>query len=175
MTRASRTRRRGTRRLPLRSVGDHAMDVPGGHRLLAAYIFLRGHDAPGGGFAAGVAMAAGFILQYMAAGTRWVEDRLRILPVVWISAGLLLAALPGSLSWLLGDPFLTSYFAVRGDSSCRRRAVGERNWCSTSASSVLVVGATVLMLVALAHQSVRQPARAAALGGAASRGAPLWN
>ena len=37
--------------------------------VLAAYLFLRGHDAPGGGFAAGVAMAAGFILQYMAAGT----------------------------------------------------------------------------------------------------------
>ena len=36
--------------------------------VLAAYLFLRGHDAPGGGFVAGVAMAAGFILQYMAAG-----------------------------------------------------------------------------------------------------------
>ena len=48
--------------------------------LLSAYLFLRGHDAPGGGFVAGVAMAAGFILQYMAAGTVWVEDRLRILP-----------------------------------------------------------------------------------------------
>ena len=78
--------------------------------VLSAYLFLRGHDAPGGGFVAGVAMAAGFILQYMAAGTVWVEDRLRILPVVWIGGGLLLAALTGAVSMLLGDPFLTSYF-----------------------------------------------------------------
>ena len=54
--------------------------------MLAAYLFLRGHDAPGGGFVAGVAMAAGFILQYMAAGTVWVEDRLRIRPISGLGA-----------------------------------------------------------------------------------------
>src|SRR5690606_18274460 len=41
--------------------------------LFAIFLFLRGHDQPGGGFAAGVAMAIAFILQYMASGTRWVE------------------------------------------------------------------------------------------------------
>src|SRR5690606_23673737 len=49
--------------------------------VLAAFLFFRGHDLPGGGFAAGVTMAIGFLLQYLAGGTRWVEDRLRILPV----------------------------------------------------------------------------------------------
>ena len=54
--------------------------------VLAAYLFLRGHDLPGGGFAAGVALSIGFLLQYLAGGTRWVEDRLRILPVRWMGA-----------------------------------------------------------------------------------------
>ena len=56
-------------------------------------------------------MAIAFILQYMAGGTRWVEARLRILPVRWMGVGLLLAAGTGAAAWLFGRPFLTSYFA----------------------------------------------------------------
>ena len=123
--------------------------------VLAAYLLLRGHDAPGGGFVAGVAMAAGFILQYMAAGTVWVEDRLRILPVVWIGGGLLLAALTGTASILLGDPFLTSYFRYAD-----LPLIGKVPLASAALFDVgvfgLVVGATVLMLIALAHQSIRR-------------------
>ncbi|HEX7072635.1 MAG TPA: monovalent cation/H+ antiporter subunit A [Hyphomicrobiaceae bacterium] len=123
--------------------------------VLAAYLFLRGHDAPGGGFAAGVAMAAGFILQYMAAGTVWVEDRLRILPVLWIGGGLLLAALTGTASLLLGDPFLTSYFRY-----AELPLVGKVPLASATMFDLgvfgLVVGATVLMLIAIAHQSIRR-------------------
>ena len=44
---------------------------------VAAFLLLRGHDLPGGGFVAGVTMAVAFILQYMARGTVWVESRLR--------------------------------------------------------------------------------------------------
>ena len=123
--------------------------------VLALYLLLRGHDAPGGGFAAGVAMAAGFILQYMAAGTVWVEDRLRILPVKWIGGGLLLAACTGSVSILLGDPFLTSYFRYAD-----LPVLGKVPLASAALFDLgvfaLVVGATVLMLIALAHQSIRR-------------------
>ncbi|MBS3651513.1 monovalent cation/H+ antiporter subunit A [Pseudaminobacter sp. 19-2017] len=124
--------------------------------VLAAYLLLRGHDAPGGGFAAGVAMAAGFILQYMAAGTIWIESRLRILPVVWIGGGLLLAALTGLASLLLGDAFLTSYFRYAD-----LPFVGKVPLASAAMFDLgvftLVVGATVLMLIAIAHQSIRRP------------------
>ena len=123
--------------------------------VLSAYLLLRGHDAPGGGFVAGVAMAAGFILQYMAAGTVWVEDRLRILPVVWIGGGLLLAALTGAVSVLLGDPFLTSYFQY-----VELPILGKVPLASATVFDLgvfsLVVGATVLMLIAIAHQSIRR-------------------
>jgi multicomponent K+:H+ antiporter subunit A len=123
--------------------------------VLAAYLFLRGHDAPGGGFAAGVAMAAGFILQYMAAGTVWVEARLRILPVVWIGGGLLIAALTGAASMLFGDPFLTSYFRY-----LELPLIGKVPVASATVFDLgvfaLVVGATVLILIAIAHQSIRR-------------------
>ncbi|MGB3387754.1 MAG: monovalent cation/H+ antiporter subunit A [Pseudaminobacter sp.] len=123
--------------------------------VLAAYLFIRGHDLPGGGFAAGVAMAAAFILQYMAAGTTWVEDRLRVLPVNWIGTGLLIAAFVGAGSWLFGYPFLTSnsrYIEVPlvGEVPAATAALFDLGVFS------LVVGATVLMLIAIAHQSIRR-------------------
>jgi multicomponent K+:H+ antiporter subunit A len=123
--------------------------------VLAAYLLLRGHDAPGGGFVAGVAMTAAIIIQYMAAGTVWVEDRLRILPLIWIGGGLLLAALTGAASLLLGDSFLTSYFRYAD-----LPLVGKIPLASAVAFDLgvfsLVVGAAVLMLIAIAHQSVRR-------------------
>lgn len=123
--------------------------------VFAIFLLLRGHDSPGGGFAAGVAMAAGFILQYMAAGTIWVEDRLRILPVTWIGGGLLVALATGAGAWLFGKPFLTSYsqyvdLPLIGKVPLATAALFDLGVFS------LVVGATVLMLIALAHQSVRR-------------------
>ena len=120
----------------------------------AFFLLLRGHDLPGGGFVAGVTMAAGFILLYMARGTTWVEARLRVLPVRWMGVGLLLAVCTGEVAWLFGRPFLTSTFSYV-----------EIPWIGAvpAASALLfdlgvfalVLGATVLMLIAIAHQSVR--------------------
>src|SRR5690606_17301209 len=78
---------------------------------VAVYLFMRGHNLPGGGFVAGLTMAIAFILQYMARGTRWVEARLIILPVRWIGAGLAFAGGTGIAAWLFGRPFLTSHFS----------------------------------------------------------------
>lgn len=123
--------------------------------VFSAYLFVRGHDLPGGGFAAGVAMAAAFILQYLAAGTQWVEDRLRVLPVNWIGFGLLLATLVGSGSWLFGYPFLTSHSRY-----VELPLIGSVPMASATYFDLgvfaLVLGATVLMLIALAHQSIRR-------------------
>jgi multicomponent K+:H+ antiporter subunit A len=122
--------------------------------VVALFLLLRGHDQPGGGFVAGLTLAVAFILQYMAFGTRWVEDRLRILPVRWIGTGLLLAALTGAAAWLFGRPFLTSYFGY-----AELPFIGKIPTASALAFDLgvfaLVVGATVLVLIALAHQSVR--------------------
>jgi len=122
--------------------------------VFAAYLFLRGHDVPGGGFVAGIAMASAFILQYMAAGTRWVEERLRVLPVNWMGFGLLIAAATGMGSWLFGYPFLTSHaryvdLPLVGEVPAATALIFDLGVFS------LVMGATVLMLIALAHQSIR--------------------
>ena len=124
--------------------------------LLALHLFLRGHDLPGGGFAAGVALSIAFILQYMASGARWVEERLEIRPLVWIGGGLLIAALSGVASWLFGYPLLTSWFRY-----VDLPLIGKTPLASAivfdAGVALLVVGATVLMLVAIAHQSLRKP------------------
>lgn len=123
--------------------------------VLAAYLFVRGHDLPGGGFVAGIAMAVAFILQYLAAGTRWVEDRLRVLPVNWIGLGLLTAVSVGAASWLFGYPFLTSHSRY-----VELPLIGKVPAASAILFDLgvfsLVLGATVLMLIAFAHQSVRR-------------------
>jgi len=129
--------------------------------VFAVYVFMRGHDEPGGGFAAGVTMAIAFILQYMARGARWVEERLRVLPVRWIGAGLLLAVLTGAGAWLFGRPLLKSYHGY-ADLPLLGRVPLASAMLFDLGVLLLVVGATVLMLVGLAHQSiraVRAPAR----------------
>ena len=129
--------------------------------VLAVHLFLRGHDQPGGGFAAGIVMSIGFILQYMAGGTRWVEDHLRILPVRWIGAGLLLASAVGVAALLAGYPFMTTAFQYADIPYIGRVPLASALIFDLGVFS-LVVGATVLILIALAHQSVRAP-RAARL------------
>ncbi|WEJ58222.1 monovalent cation/H+ antiporter subunit A [Devosia sp. FJ2-5-3] len=124
--------------------------------VLAAYFFLRGHDQPGGGFAAGIVMSIGFILQYMAGGTRWTEERLRILPLKWIGTGLVLAVLIGVVPQIMGYPFMTTGFQYLDVP-----LIGKVPMASALIFDlgvfVLVLGATVLILIALAHQSVRSP------------------
>ena len=123
--------------------------------VFAVHLYLRGHDLPGGGFAAGVALAIAFILQYLAFGTRWVEDRLRILPLRWIGAGLLCAALTGAGAWIFGYPFLTTYFQYVTIPHVAKMPLASALLFDLGVFS-LVVGATVLVLIALAHQSIRK-------------------
>lgn len=122
--------------------------------LVALFLLLRGHDLPGGGFAAGLTASVALILQYMVGGTRWIEDRLRIQPLRWIGLGLLLATGTGLGAWLFGRPFLTSYSTY-----AELPLIGSVPMASALLFDLgvfaLVVGATALILIALAHQSVR--------------------
>ncbi len=78
--------------------------------LVSAYIFLRGHNMPGGGFIAGLITAIALIQQYIAHGVAWMKVRLNF-PYHWlIAVGLMLATFSGLGSWLFGQPFLTTWF-----------------------------------------------------------------
>ena len=121
---------------------------------LSAYLFFRGHDLPGGGFAAGVTLAVAILLQYVAANVRWVEARLTVLPIRWMATGLTVAAAVGAGSWLFGYPFLTAH-AQYLDLPVIGKVPFSTAMLFDFGVFALVLGAIVLMLIAIAHQSLR--------------------
>jgi multicomponent K+:H+ antiporter subunit A len=127
--------------------------------VVAVHLLLRGHNEPGGGFVAGLIIAVAFITQYLVAGTRWVEARTNIRPKGWIGSGVLLAALTGLVAVVYGYPFLTTH-----SSHFTLPLLGEIHLPSATFFDVgvfgVVVGATLLILTALAHQSIRAHRRA---------------
>ena len=78
--------------------------------MVSVYLFLRGHNAPGGGFIAGLVAAVALILQYMASGIAWTQQQWRLAFHPLIAFGVLIAAATGAGSLLLNHPFLTSSF-----------------------------------------------------------------
>jgi len=122
--------------------------------LVSAFIFLRGHNLPGGGFIAGLITAIALIMQYLANGVAWTHERLPAHTHPWIAAGLVVALLTGLASWLFGRPFLTSTFG-----HFELPLIGEFELASAMAFDLgvylVVVGATLLILInlGLAHHA----------------------
>lgn len=122
--------------------------------VVAAHLLLRGHDEPGGGFVAGLVISVAYLSQYLAAGTQWVEARTRIRPTAWMAVGLVIAALTGLSAVAFGYPVLTTHTA-----HVTLPLFGDVHLPSATFFDVgvfsVVVGATLLILTALAHQSIR--------------------
>ncbi|MFQ6551739.1 monovalent cation/H+ antiporter subunit A [Aestuariibius insulae] len=78
--------------------------------MVGFYIFLRGHNEPGGGFIAGLVVSIAVVMQYMASGFSWASARLRYPYHGVIGAGVLIAGLTGIGSWFVGKPFMTTDF-----------------------------------------------------------------
>jgi multicomponent K+:H+ antiporter subunit A len=78
--------------------------------MVGIYIFLRGHNEPGGGFVAGLIISIALLMQYMASGFAWTQARQRIEYHAMIGIGVVIAGLTGAGAWLAGKPFLTSAF-----------------------------------------------------------------
>ena len=83
--------------------------------VVTLYMFMRGHNLPGGGFIAGLVTAVALVLQYMALGQSRAETLLKAHGgrrfVRWIGVGLGIAGLTGIGAFVFGQPFLTSAFA----------------------------------------------------------------
>ncbi|MBB3345257.1 monovalent cation/H+ antiporter subunit A [Luteimonas sp. RC10] len=75
---------------------------------VSIYLFLRGHNAPGGGFIAGLVFAVPVLVKYVLQGARAVEATFGFDYLRGIGIGLLLAVIGGVGSWWFGLPFLTS-------------------------------------------------------------------
>jgi multicomponent K+:H+ antiporter subunit A len=123
--------------------------------MVSAYIFLRGHNEPGGGFIAGLVTSIGLLTQYMADGFLATERRLRLDFARVAGAGIGVAGLTGIAAWFFAAPFLTS---AHGHPELP--FVGEVPLASAVAFDVgvylAVVGATLLMLATLARASERE-------------------
>ena len=78
--------------------------------LVGIFIFLRGHNEPGGGFIAGLVVSIALIIQYMASGFQWAHARVRVDYHAVIGLGVLVAGLTGVAAWIAERPFLTSDF-----------------------------------------------------------------
>jgi multicomponent K+:H+ antiporter subunit A len=123
--------------------------------LIAAFIFVRGHNLPGGGFIAGLVAALAIVLQYLGNGIEWTSARIRTDMHRVIAAGLLFAIGTGLVSILLGFPFLTSAFTY-----LNWPVVGKFEVASAMIFDLgvflAVVGATVMILVELGKVSLVQ-------------------
>jgi multicomponent K+:H+ antiporter subunit A len=101
----------------------------------------------------GLVLATAFIVQYLVGGALWVEARMRIHPQYWIATGLLAASGAGAGAWLASRAFLTNL------SWDLHLPLGDLHLSTVLLFDVgvyaLVIGATTLILVAMAHQSLR--------------------
>jgi multicomponent K+:H+ antiporter subunit A len=139
--------------------------------VVSAYVFWRGHNLPGGGFIAGLITAVALVLQYMALGEQRADALLHAARgarfVRWIGIGLAIAALTGIGAFVFGRPYLTSAYA-----GLELPVLGYVPLATAGLFDlgvyVTVVGATMLMLAALAGASKegRRAAAPATEGGA---------
>ncbi|PAT31241.1 monovalent cation/H+ antiporter subunit A [Vandammella animalimorsus] len=122
--------------------------------LVSVYFFMRGHNEPGGGFVAGLVFSLGLLLQYIVSGTQWVEANLTLYPRRWIAFGLAIAIATGAGAFYWDYPFMTTHTA-----HLELPYLGEIHIASAMFFDLgvfaVVVGATLLILTALAHQSTR--------------------
>jgi multicomponent Na+:H+ antiporter subunit A len=79
--------------------------------LVSVYVSLRGHNAPGGGFAGGLIAGAAFVFRILAGGEMERPAVARLSPVRLTAAGMLLAVGSGVGGLIAGNEFLeTSIF-----------------------------------------------------------------
>ena len=76
--------------------------------LFALFMLVRGHNEPGGGFVAGLVVAAAYALQAFACGVPAARRALLVEPEKLIGVGLLAVLLTGLSASAFGLPFLTS-------------------------------------------------------------------
>ncbi|MGI6409249.1 MAG: monovalent cation/H+ antiporter subunit A [Thiopseudomonas sp.] len=80
--------------------------------LVAIFIFLRGHNEPGGGFIAGLVTSVALVLLHVSSGQEWVEQRMHVNYRKLAASGILIAGITGLGSLLFGMPLLTSTHGI---------------------------------------------------------------
>ncbi|WP_315760699.1 monovalent cation/H+ antiporter subunit A [Sphingomonas sp. Y38-1Y] len=122
--------------------------------LVGSYIFLRGHNQPGGGFIAALVFSIAILLQYLASGFDWTDERRKFGEHNLIGIGVLIAIATGLGSLVFGAPFLSSSFDY-----FHLPLIGEFELATALLFDLgvasVVVGAVMMALAQLAHVSQR--------------------
>ncbi|MEH3099907.1 monovalent cation/H+ antiporter subunit A, partial [Sphingomonas adhaesiva] len=122
--------------------------------LVGSYIFLRGHNQPGGGFIAALVFSIAILLQYLASGFDWTDERRKFGEHALIGAGVLIAVATGAGALLFGAPFLSSSFG-----HFHLPLIGEFELATAMLFDLgvacVVVGAVMMALAQLAHVAQR--------------------
>lgn len=92
--------------------------------LFSVFLLLVGHNEPGGGFAGGLVIAAGYALYAIAYSVEEARRLLRFAPQSVAGVGLLLSAGSGTLSMLYGKPFMTGLWSEPVVPGLGRVAIG---------------------------------------------------
>jgi multicomponent K+:H+ antiporter subunit A len=128
-------------------------------QLVAVFLFLRGATHPGGGFVAGLVVAMAILIQYMAHGVGWTEQRIVVSYRTSVACGVLIAALTGLGSLARGEPFLT-----HAHTALHLPVIGEVELGTVMLFDVgvllTVAGATLLAIVNIGRIETRVPGAA---------------
>jgi multicomponent K+:H+ antiporter subunit A len=145
----------------VRSPERHPMMFVVGTRLLlplaltvGIFLFLRGHNLPGGGFIAGLVISIALLMQFMASGFEWADRRRPIDRHGLLAWGVLIATATGAGAALFGLPLFTT-----GHDYFQLPLVGELHLATALLFDVgvalAVVGAVMLALAELSHVAQR--------------------
>jgi multisubunit Na+/H+ antiporter MnhB subunit len=118
-------------------------------KLLAVWIFFRGHQEPGGGFIAGVVVVGAVAVQGLAFGARSAHSVLPVRPWTLLGLGLIagLTTIVGPM--LVGLPFMTHFHG-----HIHVPFLGDAEWATAAVFDLgvflIVVGAGKAILLRLA-------------------------
>ncbi len=116
--------------------------------LFSIFLLIRGHNEPGGGFAAGLVAASAFALYSIAYGTTAARELLRLEPRSLLSIGLAIALISGWVSLFRGLPFLTGMWGYLPLPGMGKTEVGTPVLFDIGVFLV-VIGATTMILFEL--------------------------
>jgi multicomponent Na+:H+ antiporter subunit B len=114
--------------------------------LFAFFVLARGHNEPGGGFIAGLVVAAAFALYAIAEDVAAVRAIMRFSPRTFIAAGLLVALASTLPALLANKPFMTGLW-----SSVQIPVIGKLGtpFLFDVGVFLTVVGVTLLIILSL--------------------------
>lgn len=119
--------------------------------LFSFFLFIRGHNAPGGGFISGLVASTGWALYTLAYDPAGARRVLRIEPRLLIALGLILAVGSGGIGLIGAMPFLTGTWIVLRVPGWDEVHMGTPLLFDLGVY-LLVVGATLTIIIAMAEE-----------------------